>query len=175
MVAGVIAILFVGYLAWEKNQAKYGRKIQKPNCISNLKQIEIAFQLWVGDHNNQHPWNVSTNEGGTRELAAVDKDGFAVNPAVHFQAMASELQTPKLLVCPKDASKTAALAFTNLNVGNITYRLHIVTDASPKDVLLVCPIDGDTLSYAGTVKGEPVEDENGQHPMQVSTNFQSSP
>jgi len=174
IVAALLIAVWGSYLYWNHERIARGRKPQLINCVSNLKQIQIAFRLWLGDHNNQYPWNVSTNQGGTREITSVDKDGFAVDPVIHFKAIADELQTPIILVCPKDASKRATMTFTNLSTENITYRLHILTNtptANSKEVLLVCPIEGNILFYDGTVKGEVPADENGQHPMEVSTNI----
>lgn len=174
IVAALLIAAWGSYLYWHHERVVRGPKPQRINCFSNLKQIQIAFRLWLGDHNNQYPWNVSTNQGGTREITSVDKDGFAVDPTIHFKVMVDELQTPVILVCPKDASKSVATTFTNLCAQNITYRLHILTNtptANSKEVLLSCPIEGNILYYDGTVKGEVPADEYGQHPMEVSTNI----
>ncbi len=49
------------------SQAK-GRA-QSISCANNLKQIGVAFKTWALDHNDQFPFNVSTNSGGTLSCA----------------------------------------------------------------------------------------------------------
>ena len=39
------------------------------DCANNLKEIGIAFKTWALDHNDQFPFNVSTNSGGTLRCA----------------------------------------------------------------------------------------------------------
>ncbi len=122
-------------------------------CVNNLKQIGLAFKMWRNDH-DAYPFNVSTNAGGTLELCAVGNDGFDSNVALHFKALSNELTTPIILICPKDSSKKAAVDFQSLGATNISYRLHSGTnfsDANPRAVLLVCPIDGNVLYCDGTV------------------------
>jgi hypothetical protein len=178
IVVGLLATAYLLYFRWNRERIENGPRAQHINCVNNLKQIYIAFRLWEGDHGDQHPFNVSTNAGGTLELCAVDKDGFDSNAYLYLRLMTNELTVPKLLICPQDRSKKAAPNWTDLQPENISYRFRSgtnVIEANPHEVLAVCPIDGNILYCDGTVKGEPVEDENGQHPMRVSTNFKSSP
>jgi hypothetical protein len=138
------------------------RKAQHITCVNNLKQIGLAFRLWEGDHGDQYPFNVSTNAGGTLEFCVVGKDGFDRNTFLHFQVMSNELSTPKLLICPQDRSKKAATNWTSLGPENITYRLRSgrnVSEANPRAILAVCPVDGNVLYTDGTVL-----DKNGKIP-----------
>jgi prepilin-type processing-associated H-X9-DG protein len=131
------------------------RKPQHINCVSNLKQIGIAFRLWEGDHGDQYPFNLSTNAGGNMELCAIDKDGFDTNAYLYLRTMADELSTPKLLICPQDRSKTTATNFASLQPENISYRFHSgtnVTEANPQAVLAFCPVDGNLLFCDGSVQ-----------------------
>jgi hypothetical protein len=133
------------------------RKAQKINCVNNLKQIGLAFRVWEGDHGDQFPFNVSTNAGGTMDFCAVGKDGFDSNAYLHFKAMTGDdyLTVPLLLVCPQDRSKKPATNWASLGAENVTYRLRFgtnVSDANPRAILAVCPIDGNVLYCDGTVE-----------------------
>jgi len=124
-------------------------------CINNLKQIGLSFRQWAIDHGDQYSFNVSTNTGGSMEFRAVGKDGFDRNASFHFQVMSNELNTPRLLVCPNDPSKKAATDFKGLEAMNVTYQMRSGTNLSesnPREVLLLCPIDGNILFCDGTVK-----------------------
>jgi len=48
---------------------------------------------WSLDNNDQYPFRVSTNAGGTKEFCALATDGFDSNSALHFIVMSNELNT----------------------------------------------------------------------------------
>jgi len=69
--------------------------------------------------------------------------------------MSSELSTPRILVCPADRKKTAALNFENLQPGNVSYQVCSgtnVSDVSPGTVLAICPIHNNVLCCDGSVQ-----------------------
>jgi hypothetical protein len=143
---------------------------QEINCVNNLKQIGIAFRTCAIDNDGQFPFNVSTNAGGTLELCARGSDGFDSNAALHFRVMSNELNTPRLLVCPRDKTRHSAADFHSLKPGNVTYRLRTGTnlsEAHPKEVLVVCPMDGNTLYCDGSVvstnKSDVEKDDHAMH------------
>jgi prepilin-type processing-associated H-X9-DG protein len=149
----LVALILVAVLLFGPPTSK--RKAQRINCINNLKQIGITFRLWEGDHGDQYPCNVSTNAGGTMELCTVDKDGFDSNAAFQFKAMADELSSPKILVCPQDKSKKPAPDLNSLGPANISYRFRSgtnITEANATEILAVCPIHGNLLFCDGSVK-----------------------
>ena len=128
---------------------------QRAYCVNNLKQIAVAFKIWAGDHGGQFPFNVSTNAEGTSEFRSADKNGFDSNIAAHLQAMSNEFFTTRILICPKDTSKKPALDFGSLRADNVTYRLRTsITNMDSKQILMVCPIDGNILYSDGTVKAD---------------------
>jgi hypothetical protein len=126
-------------------------------CVNNLKMINLSLRAWADDHGDRFPWNVTTNEGGAKELVVVDKNGFVANSWRLFQVISNELNSPVVLVCPGDSKKPAA-DFDHLTASNVTYRLHIVPDITPitasssKVPLVVCPVDGSTAYYNGDVE-----------------------
>jgi prepilin-type processing-associated H-X9-DG protein len=75
------------------------------HCANNLNQVGLAFHLWAMDNNDRFPMQVSTNKGGTMELAA------GTNVFLHFQVMSNELNTPKILACPDETNRRPATNF----------------------------------------------------------------
>ena len=99
-IIAILAALLLPALAAAK------RKAQRINCVSNLKQIGIAFRLWEGDNGDKYPMAISTQYNGARERVYSNLQPFG-NPPVYnvnavFVCMSNELSTPKVLYCPSD-------------------------------------------------------------------------
>lgn len=122
-------------------------------CWANVThEIGIGIRAWGIDHHNQYPFNVSTNEGGTLELCARDSEGFDSNAWRHFQVLSNELGDPTFLVCPNDHKHKPARDFQSLGPENVSYRLRTgpsLTETNGTEVLVVCPIDGNTVYSDG--------------------------
>jgi hypothetical protein len=149
----VTLIILPAMLLPALSQAK--GKAQRINCSNNMKQIGLSFRTWAIDNEDNFPFNVSTNKGGTLELCLPGSDGFDRNSAFHFQVMSNELSTPKILVCPTDGKKKAALNFESLQAGNVSYQVCSgtnVADVNPEQVLAVCPIHNNVLLCDGSVQ-----------------------
>jgi hypothetical protein len=99
-------------------------------CVNKLKQIGLAFRIWAGDNNDKYPMQVSTNAGGTLELAE--------SPEVfrHFQSLRNELGTPKVTVCREDDGRESALNFSNFNNANLSYFVGIDASETNANMLL---------------------------------------
>jgi prepilin-type N-terminal cleavage/methylation domain-containing protein len=92
------------------------RKAQRVACLSNLKEMGMAFRLWEGDHSDKYPMAVSVTNGGAMELIAPGK------AYVLWQTVSNQIISPKVLWCPADTSHIAATNFsTGFSDANISY------------------------------------------------------
>jgi competence protein ComGC len=138
-VLAILAALFLPALAAAK------KKKNRMSCVSNLKQVGIAFRLWEGDNGDKYPMAVSVTNGGAMELMATG------NVAACFQVMSNELSTPKILLCPEDTHRAYATNFsTGFSGANISYFINAdAVETYPQMIL-----DGDNNLL---VDGKPVQ------------------
>ena len=129
------------------------RKAQKINCVNNLKEVGIAFRIWEGDNGDKYPMALASLQGGAQEyVGSAANSGTPndtaklVNVPYLFSVMSNELSTPKVLLCPSDASVRSvgfnfnasitgpnAGSFTN---GNVSYFVcGDASDAYPQMIL----------------------------------------
>lgn len=100
-------------------------------CINNLKNVGLAARIFATDHDGLYPWQVSTNEGGTKELLAAP---WRVAP--HFQPLSNELSTPRILLCPEDQQRQATTNFATLTDANVSFFIGLdANEESPQSVL----------------------------------------
>ena len=89
-------------------------------CVNNLKQTGLAFDVWAKDHGEKFPMEISQTNGGTMEFTS------GPNEWRNFQIMSNELSTPKVLLCPADDSRpVAATNFTFFNNSNISFFINL--------------------------------------------------
>jgi hypothetical protein len=148
LIAGGLALVIAVAFAYDlctHGPADYSES-ERATCQSQVTDgIGMAIRTWAMDHHGQYPFNVSTNEGGTRELCAQGRDGFDRNAWLHFRVLSNELADPAFLVCPRDRKHKPARDFQSLGPENVTYRLRTgtnLTEDNTKDVLVVCPLGG---------------------------------
>jgi prepilin-type N-terminal cleavage/methylation domain-containing protein len=104
VVIAIIAIL-AGLLLPALAKAK--ARAARINCVSNLKQVGLGFRIWSNDHGDRFPWLV-----GTADAGVMDYGGQGKYAAVDcYRAASNELNSPKILVCNSDVSKTKATIF----------------------------------------------------------------
>jgi prepilin-type N-terminal cleavage/methylation domain-containing protein/prepilin-type processing-associated H-X9-DG protein len=108
----VLAALLLPALTKVKAKAKQVR------CISNLRQIGIAFRLFAGEHADRFPMQVPVKEGGSQDYVN------AGTAAQHFQTLARELDTPAVLLCPSEPLRPPG-RWTSLQNINLSYFLAI--------------------------------------------------
>ncbi|HEX5397992.1 MAG TPA: type II secretion system protein, partial [Verrucomicrobiae bacterium] len=99
-----------------------------------------AYRLWEGDNGDIYPMGISITNGGSMEMVQMG------NVALTFQVMSNELSTPKILLCPNDASRVFATMFAGLANSNISYfvGVDVTNDMNP---LLI--ISGDSNLQIG--------------------------
>lgn len=94
-------------------------------CMSNLKQIGLALQMFAADNNNQFPPQVSITNGGSFELI------LSNSPALHFRSLSPYLRpNPSVFWCPADGSKQPLTNSNVLTDRNLSYFLS--EDATPR-------------------------------------------
>ena len=92
-IIGILASMLLPALAKAKARG------QRIACVSNLRQIGLAFRMWSDDNESRFPWRVDPTDGGTR----------TVNEAWrHFAVISNEIVTPKVLRCMSDSEKDRA-------------------------------------------------------------------
>src|SRR5688572_10222730 len=91
------------------------RKAARVNCTSNIKQICLAYVLWMNDNdvNKPHwriPWNggagIGTAAGGTPNVI---HPLHVNNPWFHFYWISNQLANPRLLADPGDKRRSPVL------------------------------------------------------------------
>src|SRR5689334_14121339 len=81
-------------------------KSTRIKCVSQLKQIGLAYKVFAGDNDDLMPWQVRTNIAYQDETRAW----------IDFQAMSNELSTTKILFCQEDKARVGKLA-ENFKIG----------------------------------------------------------
>ena len=104
-------------------------KAKRATCQNNLKQIDLAFLSWEGDHDDTNAVRVSTNEGRMMEW------GAGSNVYLHVRVMTDQLNNPKVLICPADV-RTPAPNFHNFGNSNLSYFVSLEADETmPGNIL----------------------------------------
>jgi prepilin-type N-terminal cleavage/methylation domain-containing protein/prepilin-type processing-associated H-X9-DG protein len=92
-IIAILAALLLPALALAKAKAN------RAQCLSNLKQVGLAFRLWGHDNSDKFPWALGTTNGGS-----LGTDDWTD----HYRLCTNEFQTAKILVCPSDREKQPA-------------------------------------------------------------------
>ena len=111
VVVAIVVIMLAMFSHPHRGSREKARLIQ---CMSNLKQVSLGFNLWAGAQSNLIPWEVSTNAGGSQELISA---GHSVD---HFLPLAAFIPQASALFCPADRNfrerTDSYLGFSNTNL-----------------------------------------------------------
>lgn len=97
-IVAILAALLLPTLARAKEKAA---RIQ---CVNQLRQIGMAMRAFANEHRDLFPPQVEVIDGGTRTRPDA-WESFAI--------VASELVTPRILICPSDKSRKPAADFSD--------------------------------------------------------------
>jgi prepilin-type processing-associated H-X9-DG protein len=112
VVMGLLALFLLPFFAKAKQHSG-------PTCVNNLKQIGLAFRIWANDNGGQFPMQLSTNDGGIKEVnGTLPIYGY-------FQLLKNKLGTPKILFCPNDKKRKPVLNFDDLEKTRCSYFIGI--------------------------------------------------
>jgi prepilin-type N-terminal cleavage/methylation domain-containing protein len=123
-------------------------KAQRIECTGNQKQFALAFILSADDNNQKFPWQV----------------GGAIRGSIqtwrYFDAIRSELVTPKILVCPSGGKRTASDFSTNLITGfaglrNNALSYFVGIEATPTKPMMHLAGDENLLSETANLPCDP--------------------
>ena len=128
IVAIAVVVLLAGLILPRMARRKiYERPI---NCVSNLKQVGLAARMWANDNAEKFPWQVSTSTNGTLELV----DGPSVSR--HFLVMSNEMNTPRILACPKDVNRVKTMRWSEFDDKHMSYFVGLDADETrPQSIL----------------------------------------
>jgi len=115
-IIAILAALLLPALARARAQAS------RAQCLSQLKQIGLAFHSYAHDHNDLLPMKVPIISGGSLEFAQTNRsDPNFYGAFYHFRVLSNYLADVRLLVCPMDRRATAATNFGELGTDNVSY------------------------------------------------------
>lgn len=106
----LLACVLLPSLAYQRRHARARA------CVDNLKQIGVAYRTLTLDGGDSYPAQVDVKSGGAREEIESGHVFF------NYVVMSNELSSPKILVCPQDDGKIAAVSFSpRFNNTNVSY------------------------------------------------------
>jgi prepilin-type N-terminal cleavage/methylation domain-containing protein/prepilin-type processing-associated H-X9-DG protein len=107
-----------------------GDKLVRIHCVNNLKHIGLALADWSQAH-GEYPMTFRTN-GFDGPSYANQEHMF-----IYFQSLSNGLSSPKLMTCPADRQRTAAINFsTDFNSSHVSYFAGLNPgDATPMSML----------------------------------------
>lgn len=161
-IIGILASMLLPSLAKAKEKGK------RINCVSNLRQIGMALNMWADDNNGKYPWQVPPIDGGTQTSPFVWE---------HFTAVSNELATPKILHCPSDSGKDIGYEWTIVNgvgiggEGDRAISFGIGTEAKSTSALMHLAADRNLKGSTDTAYCKPANIANAITPLYTNATW----
>jgi prepilin-type N-terminal cleavage/methylation domain-containing protein len=120
VVIAIIVILAAMLLPVLNRGKMRAKQIQ---CVNNLREMGLAFNVFAHDHESRFPMQVATNTGGAMEYV---QRGYLTQGEFYFtfrifQTISNELVAAQHLVCPVDTTRSGTNTFANINNRNLSY------------------------------------------------------
>jgi competence protein ComGC len=127
----IVVVAFITMLSVLSLSALTGArsKALRIACISNLKQVGLAFRTWGLSHNGNLPQTLAASQGGDADDVGVRIAGTTQQSSrgvsKMFLCMSTELGTPSILFCPAEyesSYRQAATSFSGFTMsGTVPY------------------------------------------------------
>jgi len=141
-IIAILAALLLPALSMAKSKAK------RANCLSNLKQVGVAFRLFANDNSEKFPWQLDVPSGGSFDSG---------DWTDHYRVCSNEFTTPKVLLCPADREKTLGEKWSSLDgAHHISYFVGLDCDEKKPQTIL----SGDRNVYSGNGRMDLVWDQS---------------
>ena len=129
-IIGILASMILPALSKAKGKAL------RIACVSNLRQMGLAYRMWADDNDGRFPWRLSQGNGGSQGEVEAWK---------HFSLIRSEISTPKVFRCPSDRDREKAndwsmepgVGFDVMKNGALSYFIGTDADESLPNVQVV--------------------------------------
>ena len=123
VLVAILILALLGIPALARQRAKSSRV----QCVNNLKNLGLALRIFSTDSSIVRPWQVSTNEGGSKEFLQDSSLAWR-----HFRAMSNELSTPRIARCPNDLTGIQPATWRDAT-NNSAFSYFFGLDASEED------------------------------------------
>lgn len=126
----VLAVMAVLAMLILPQLARTARPAHKVKCVSNLKNVGLAFRIFATDNNDLFPPALMISNG----LDMMKIDAVSV-----LRSLSNELSTPKILHCWQDADREEARAgvnFDTMTAKNVSYLVSLsANETNPAGIL----------------------------------------
>lgn len=126
-VLAIVAVVIVLGIVFMPTVAGCGGKSPRIRCVSNLKNVGLAFRIFATDNNDKFPGAIMISNG--MDVAAIDILSV-------YKSISNELSTPRLLHCTTDTKRTVAKDFSDFTSDDISYFASLSADETMPQVFL---------------------------------------